>query len=82
MHRTIPGKSQNDDFENRQPTGERSQNDPYPNVEFSVRQASNLADSDQEETLTVSQNNLVFVCSIPLSLKGGITTFFLPSADC
>ena len=47
---TVPGISRNDDFGNREPSGDRSLNDPYPEVEFSVRQASNLVDSDQEET--------------------------------
>ena len=46
----VPGTSRNNDFENRKPTGDRSQNDPYLEVELSVRQASNSADSDQEET--------------------------------
>ena len=47
---TVPGASQNDDLENREPIGDRSHNDPYPEVEFSVRQTSNSTDSDQEET--------------------------------
>ena len=37
----IPGTSRNNDPENRQPTGDRSQNDPYPEVEFSTRLTSN-----------------------------------------
>ena len=47
---TIPGTSRNNDSENREPTGGRSLNDPYPEVEFSVRQASTPADPDREET--------------------------------
>ena len=47
---TVPGLSRNNYFENREPSGDRSQNDPYPEVELSVRLASNSADSDQEET--------------------------------
>ena len=47
---TVPGTSRDKDVENREPTGCRFQNDPYPEVELSVRQASNSADSDQEET--------------------------------
>ena len=47
---TVPGKSRNNDSENREPSGDRSLNDPYPGVEFSVRQASTSADSDREET--------------------------------
>ena len=47
---TVPGTSRNSDLENREPTGDRSQNDPYPEVEFPTRPTSNSADSDQEET--------------------------------
>ena len=47
---TIPGAFLNADVENQEPSGERSQNDPKPEVEFSARRASNLTDSDQEET--------------------------------
>ena len=48
--RTVPGTTQNNDLENREPTEDRSQNDPYPKVEFSTCQTCNSADSDQEET--------------------------------
>ena len=48
--RTVPGTSRNNDSENWDPTGDLSLNDPYPEVEFSVRQVSNSADSDREET--------------------------------
>ena len=54
---TVPGTSRNNDLENREPTGDGFYNDPYPEVELSVRQASNSADSDQGKT---SQNMLVF----------------------
>ena len=47
---TVPGTSQNSDLENREPTRDRSQNDPYPEVELSTCRTSNSADSDQEET--------------------------------
>ena len=47
---TVPQTSRNNDFENREPTGDRSQNDPNLEVELFVRQASNSADSDQEKT--------------------------------
>ena len=42
--------SRTNDSENREPTGDRSLNDSYPEVEFSVRQASTAADSEREET--------------------------------
>ena len=39
------GISRNNYSENREPTGDCSLNDPYPEVEFSFRQASTSADS-------------------------------------
>ena len=47
---TVQGLSRNSNLEDREPTGDRSQIDPYPEVEFSARRACNSADSDQEET--------------------------------
>ena len=55
---TVPGTSRNNDFENREPTGDRSQNDPYPEVELSIRQASNTAYSEQEETAHSYEKNM------------------------
>ena len=46
----VPRTSRNNDSENREPTGNRSLNDPYPKVEFSDCRTSNLTDSDPEET--------------------------------
>ena len=45
----VPGTSQNNNSENRGHIGDRSLNDPYLEVEFSIRQASNSAESDREE---------------------------------
>ena len=47
---TTPGTFRNTDVENQEPSGDRSQNDPYPEVEFSACRASNLTDSDPDET--------------------------------
>ena len=47
---TVRGISQNNDLENREPTGDRFQNDPYREVVFSSCANSNSADPDQEET--------------------------------
>ena len=47
---TVPGTSRNNNSDNQEPTGDPSLNDPYPEVEFSVRQANTSADSDREET--------------------------------
>ena len=47
---TVAGTSRNNDSKNRKHTRDRSLNDPYPEVEFSVRHASTSADSDREES--------------------------------
>ena len=44
-----PGTFRNTDVENQEPTGDHSQNDPHPEVEFSVCQSRNSIDSDPEE---------------------------------
>ena len=47
---TVPGRFRNADVENQEPNGDRSQNDPHPEVEFSAFCASNLTDSEPDET--------------------------------
>ena len=47
---TLPGTFRNADVENHEPSGERSQNDPNPEVEFSACRASNVTYSDPDET--------------------------------
>ena len=47
---TVMGTSPSSDLENRESTGNRSQSDPHPEVEFSARRNSNSVDSDPEET--------------------------------
>ena len=47
---TTPGTFPNTDVENQESSGDRSQNDPHPEVEFSACRASNLTDSDPDET--------------------------------
>ena len=46
---TTSGTFWNADVENQEPSGDRSQNDPHPEVEFSVCRASILTDSDPDE---------------------------------
>ena len=46
----APEPSRDSDSDNREPSGDRFPKDPYPKVEFSVREASTSADSDREET--------------------------------
>ena len=41
---TIPGTFRNTDVENQEPSEDRSQNDPHPEVEFCACRASNLTD--------------------------------------
>ena len=43
-------KTRKNDSQNQQLTGDRSLYDPYPELEFSVLQASTSADSDREES--------------------------------
>ena len=52
----VPGTSMNNNSENRDPTVDRSLNDPCPKVVFSACRTSNLNGSDQEET----HHNLIF----------------------
>ena len=47
---TVPGLFRNADVENQELSGDRSQNDPHPEMEFSACRASNLTDSDPDET--------------------------------
>ena len=54
---TVPGKSRDNDLQHREPTGDRSQNDPHPKMELSTRRTSNSPDSDQEKPTTVTVFN-------------------------
>ena len=47
---TIPGTSQIYDLENREPAGDRSQKDRYPEVKLSACRSNNSNDSDPEKT--------------------------------
>ena len=53
------------DVENQEPSGDRSQNDPHPEVEFSTCRASKLTDSDPDET----SHNWIAVSSKKPSVK-------------
>ena len=46
---TVPGTCQIADVENQKPSGDRSQNDPNPEVEFLACRASNVTASDQDK---------------------------------
>ena len=41
---TVPGTFRNTDVEKQEPSGDRSPNDPHPEVDFSACRASNLTD--------------------------------------
>ena len=45
----VPGTSRNSDSEYREPNGDRSPNDPYPEVMASSRHSGNLNSSEMEE---------------------------------
>ena len=47
---TVPGTFQNTDVEKQEPSEDRSLNAPHPEVEFSACCASNLTDSESDET--------------------------------
>ena len=55
---STPGAFRNTDIENQESNGDRSENDPHPEVEFSACCASNLADSEPDETSHRSINML------------------------
>ena len=62
----VPGTSWNSDSENRETTGDRFLNDPYPEVEFSACRTSNVTESDPQEAshssvLTLLLNLTLFV---------------------
>ena len=46
---TIPGRSRNNDLENREPIGDRSKSDPHPGVYFSAYRTSNSVHSESED---------------------------------
>ena len=46
----APGTFRNADVENQEPSGDRSQNGPHPEVELSACRASILTDSDADDT--------------------------------
>ena len=46
----VTGTSRNNNSENREPAGDRSLDDPCPEVVFFTSHTSNLNDSEQEET--------------------------------
>ena len=46
----VPGKSRNNDSENREAIGDRSLGNPCPEAVFSTDHSSNLNKSEQEET--------------------------------
>ena len=46
----VPGTSRNSDSENREPTGDRSPNDPYPKAVFSSHHSGNKNGSELKET--------------------------------
>ena len=49
----VPGTSRNTDVANPEPTGDRSQNDHYLEVEFSVHQLRHSIDSGPEEAVHI-----------------------------
>ena len=62
---TTPGTFRNNEVENQEQSGDRSQNDPHPEVEFAACRAGSITDSYPEETshmVTVVQEQIPY-CS-------------------
>ena len=59
----VPGTSRNNNSVNLEPTGDRSLNDPFPEVEFFACRTSNSTVSDPEETSHNIRSKLgIFTC--------------------
>ena len=67
---TTTGTFRNTEVENQETSGDRSQNDPHPEVEFSACCASNLTDSDPDEA-----SHKTFYMSRLKSLKKSLLTY-------
>ena len=61
----VPGTPRNNNSQNLKPTGDRSLDDPSPEVVFSAFHTSNLNDSEQEETHHSHQLSII----VPFRLK-------------
>ena len=57
----VPGTSSNSDSENREPTGDRSLNDPCPEAVLSFHHSGNLNGSELEET---HHTNFIYECRL------------------
>ena len=66
---TIPGTFRDTDVENQEPSRDRSQNDPHPEVEFSACRARNLTDSDPDETSHKYEPEFHGCCKLRESIK-------------
>ena len=64
----VPGISRNKNSENWEPTGDRSLNDPCPEVAFSTCQTSNLNDSAGSDTSQRKYFILNLVLGFPLDI--------------
>ena len=65
---TVPETFRNNSLENQEPSRERSQNTPHPEVEFSACRTRNLTDSDTEET-SHSSGKLNGVCWNSITIR-------------
>ena len=57
----VPGTSRNSDSENREPTGDRSLNDPCPEAVFSSHHSGNLNGPELEETYHTNNAEVVVI---------------------
>ena len=79
--RTVPGTFRNMDVENQEPNGDRSQVDPHPEVEFSACRASNLTDSEPDETSHRNNSENQCMRSISCLAQTGWEELFGPGEE-
>ena len=63
----VPGKFRNTDVENQEPSKDRSQIEPHPEMEFFACRARNLTESDPDETSNNNREKPLQVKSFPFS---------------
>ena len=64
----VPGTSRNSNSENRETTGDRSSDDPCPEVRFSSHQSGHLSNPEVEDYPHKIQNRTTFAYNINMSL--------------
>ena len=74
----VPGASRNSDLENREPTEDRSLNDPCPKVVYSSHHSGHLNNSEAEEYPHIDPNSMIIAYPFQWELmapRGSLKTF-------